>query len=121
MHAFWTARPMAAKRPSACVQRQAGGEDGELVAAEARDQVVGSQRARERLGDGDEHPVADRVSVPVVDRLEVVDVGHRDDEAGAVRPQPFAARALEGAAVGDVGQRIDGGFAAGVVELRLEA
>src|SRR5688572_8919057 len=102
-------------------EREAGREDGELVAAEARDQVIGSQRTRERLGDGDEDAVAYRVSIPVVDRLEVVHVSDGDDEPGAVWSQPFAARALEGAAVPDVGQRIDGGLAAGVVELRLEA
>ena len=58
----------------------AGAEDRELVAAEARDQVALADRAAQALGDLDQQPVAGLVAEAVVDDLEVVEVEeqHRD-------------------------------------------
>ena len=52
----------------------AGGDDGELVAAEPGDHVVATQGAGEPLGDAADELVADRVAERVVDILEVVEI-----------------------------------------------
>ena len=57
----------------------AGEQSGELVAAEAGDEVVPGE-AGEPLGHTDQHLVAGGVPVPVVDLLEVVEVEHDGDQ-----------------------------------------
>jgi hypothetical protein len=49
-------------------------EDGELIAAEARGDVLIADAAADPLGDGGEQAVPGRVSERVVDDLEVVEV-----------------------------------------------
>ena len=57
-------------------------EDGELVAAQPSDRVLGSQRGVQALADRDEELVADRVTEAVVDGLEPVQVEEQQpDEA----------------------------------------
>ena len=51
-----------------------GGDDGELIAADAGQGVGGAQDRLGALGDLAEDRVADRVAVVVVDPLEVVEV-----------------------------------------------
>ena len=60
---------------------QVGGEDGELVAAEAADDVVGTQDRADGLGDGVDQLVAGDVPLEVVDLLQPVDVDERDRSA----------------------------------------
>ena len=64
----------------------------ELVAAEARDRVAGSEVLLESVGDADEELVADGVAQRVVDYLEAVEVEIEDCE-GRVG---VAARARDG-------------------------
>ena len=78
---------------------------GELVAAEAGDQVAGAEERgdpRRRLG---QHVVARRVPEIVVDRLEAVeaDAEHR---AGRALPQPLLQAHPEDGAVGRAGERV---------------
>ena len=60
--------------------RALAGQDRELVAAEARQQVALAQLRPDALGDVDEQLVARRVTERVVDHLEVVEV--EEDDAG---------------------------------------
>ena len=55
-------------------------QDGELVAAEARDGVARAHARAQALGDRDQQLVADRVAERVVDGLEVVDVDEQDGD-----------------------------------------
>ena len=59
-------------------------QDGELVAAEPRRQLLGTHVAAQALGEGDEQLVAGRVAEVVVDRLEPVQVDEEHDRLGAV-------------------------------------
>ena len=54
------------------------GEDRELVAAQAGDEVAGADRVGDPLGDGLEERVAGGVAERVVDDLEVVEVDEQD-------------------------------------------
>ncbi len=54
--------------------RQAFEQDGELVAAEPRDRIAGSDRVGQPLGNDPEQLVASGVAQGVVDILEVVEV-----------------------------------------------
>ena len=87
----------------------AGQQPGELVAAEPGDQVVPGEGG-EPLGDADQHLVAGGVPVPVVDLLEVVEVEHHGDQrlAGGVGEQG-GGQPVEGAAVGQPGERVVAG------------
>ena len=71
------------------VEVGAGQQDGELVAAQPRDQVAGPHAAGEQRGDLSQRLVAAGVAVAVVDLLEVVDVEEddADDGAGAGGPR----------------------------------
>ncbi len=63
----------AASRSAIACDGVVGGpfaEDGELVTAEARDQVLGPDRAAQAVGDRDEELVARRVAQAVVDSLK---------------------------------------------------
>ena len=82
----------------------AGEQPGELVAAEAGDEVVPGE-AGEPVGHTDQHLVAGGVPVPVVDLLEVVEVEHHGDQrlAGRVGEQG-GRQAVEGAPVGQPGE-----------------
>ena len=59
----------------------AGDEDAELVAAEARDEVAGTDAVLEPLADEREQPVADGVTLRVVDGLEAVEVEEEHGDA----------------------------------------
>ena len=86
-----------------------GRDDGEFVAAEPGDDVVGAQRAREPLGDAADQLVADRMAERVVDILEVIEVDIEDrgrrasaSHFGDRHLEPFA----EEDAVGQPAQRV---------------
>ena len=66
-------------------------QDDELVAAEARDQVVGAHDPPEPRRDLDEHLVAHVVTEGVVDVLEVVEVDEREDRGLARRARRSSA------------------------------
>ena len=57
-------------------------QDGELVAAEPGDRVLGAQAAASRRATVDQQLVANRVPEAVVDDLEVVEVDEEDGEGG---------------------------------------
>ena len=108
----------AARDGAAVDQRVADARDHdrELVAAEARDGVLGAHAAAQALGDGDEQRVADAVAERVVDGLEVVDVDEQDGGLAVVGE--LLAHALhEQRAVREVGERVVVGL---VVELVLQ-
>ena len=54
------------------------GQDGELVAAQAGDQVALAHRVRDALGDRDQERITSRMAEGVVDDLEVVEVDEQD-------------------------------------------
>src|SRR4051812_3342051 len=59
-------------------------QHGELVAAQARDRVLGPDPPSQSVGAGDQQPVAGVVPLGVVDRLEPVEVDDDDDGIEAV-------------------------------------
>ena len=65
-----------------------GDEHGELLAAEAGQQVARPQAGGERRADPLEHQVAHGVAVSVVQRLEAVDVRHQQGAVTALVLQP---------------------------------
>ena len=86
-----------------------GQQDGELVAAEARDHVALAQAAAQRVGHLADQRVAGAVPERVVDVLEVVDVEQHGGAAGAVALDVVHVAlelALEGPPVEQAGQRI---------------
>ena len=64
--------------------RAPGQQQGHLVTAETTHDVVAARGTDEQVGEQNEHLVAGRMSVAVVDRLELVDV--QNDQR-----RPFAA------------------------------
>ena len=66
------------------------------------------RRAAQRVGDGGQHPVAGRVAVLVVERLEVVEVDDRDETGGrgGGRRDQRVELAEQEAPVGEPGQRV---------------
>jgi hypothetical protein len=58
-------------------------EDRELIAAEARYEIFGTDRAREAAADGAQEFVTDGVAERVVDDLEVVEVDEEHRDAAA--------------------------------------
>ena len=72
--------------------RSLRGQQRELVAAEARDQVVGPELLADPFGDGDQQLVTGRVPERVVDDLEVVEIEEDDDR----RRRRFGARPSAG-------------------------
>ena len=83
---------LVTKPPPPLLVVDVGQQDGELVAAEARDDVLGAQHVPQAAGDGLQQLVADAVAEGVVDDLEVVEV---EEETG----QPVAAGAESGRAL----------------------
>ena len=82
-------------------------QDGELIAAEARDEVLGPDRLAQPIRDALEEFVADQMSQRIVDALELVDVDVEDRELGALGlQQQFLRVALEQRPVRQVGQRV---------------
>src|SRR6059036_863989 len=63
-------------------------QDGELVAAEPAEGVVGTQRRGHPRGDLAQHRVAGVVAEAVVDALEAIEVEEDDREGSRVAPQP---------------------------------
>ena len=87
------------------------GEDRELVATEARDEVAVPHRVRDALRDGLQQRVAGGVAERVVDDLEVVEVDEQDRrDRLASRSSPTSRTRsrlhLEGAPVGGSGQGV---------------
>src|SRR4051794_17148158 len=92
----WT--PSSSNRSDSASMRRSGGGDrvllvgdvlanqDELVAAEARRQLVAAERLAQALGDGEQEAVAGVVAEAVVDDLEAVEVDEQDGDlpAGAV-------------------------------------
>ena len=94
-------------------------QDGELVAAEARDRVGRAQAGLEAGRDRLEELVAGPVAERVVDRLEVVDVDEEDaDRVAASRGAADCEREAveEEGAVGHAGERVVEGLVRDVVE-----
>ncbi len=93
------------------VERGLGEQQHEFLAAVARRQIGGAQRARlQRRGHLLQADVAGGVAKRVVVQLEVVDVEHdqRQRLAAADRAQPLLLEeTVEAAAVGDLGQLVD--------------
>ena len=81
--------------------QRAGDQDGELVAAEAGDQVVVADDGVEPAGDLDQQLVAGLVPGDVVDGLEAVEVEHQQAALARsrARPSPGTASARLGSAV----------------------
>ena len=59
-------------------------QDGELIPAEARDEVPGPGRLAQPIRDALQKLVADQMSQRIVDALELVDVDVEDRELGAL-------------------------------------
>ncbi|MEE2764745.1 MAG: hypothetical protein VYA91_14780 [Pseudomonadota bacterium] len=78
---------------------------GEFVARQSADGVAATDTGTQGPGDLDQHTVADRVAVDIVDLLEAVDV-NEDDGARPARIQDFLEIVLKTAAVADAGQWI---------------
>ena len=57
-------------------------DDGELLAAVTRDNIHFAHFAAEHFGHAPQHFVARLMPVPIVERLEVIDIGH-DEREGA--------------------------------------
>ena len=94
-------------------------QHGELVAAEARDRVLGPHARLHALSDGDQQPVAGVVTEAVVDRLELVQVEEQDGDRGpaAVGPLECVVEAVrEQRAVGKLGERVVEGLVCELVE-----
>ena len=92
------------------VSRVAGGkDDGELLAADAADDVARAHERRRHLAERDEDLVPDAVAADVVDALELVDVEHEqgDGVACTARACQLCAEPLvEVAVVEEAGQRV---------------
>ena len=98
-----------------------GEQDGELVAAQAPEDVGLAQAVAQRAGAGDDELVARGVAEAVVDRLEAVEVEHEQRALGAVAPAArdvLGQRAIDAAAVEQPGERVVIGQ---VAQLVLEA
>ena len=63
-------------------------EQDELIPAEARPHVAGSQRGTEPVGHADQHPVTGLVAQAVVDDLEAVEVEEQDRHGGPMTGRP---------------------------------
>ena len=97
----------------------AGDSDGERVAAEAGDDVVGPDQPSQPLGEPDQHLVAGLHAVALVDRPEVVQVEARHDRPLAglgAGVDGGAERVEERLAVGQTGEQVVGG---GLLQLPL--
>ena len=84
-------------------------QDGELVAAEARDRADLADRVREAGGDGAQQLVARLVPARVVDRLEPVEVEEEERRAhgrAACAPQRLVGQLVERRPVGEPGQLV---------------
>jgi hypothetical protein len=97
-------------------------KQGEFVAAGSGDQGTLAGRPGEAASDPLEHPVAGGVTERVVDRLEAVEIDHRQSEALAGASDPGGTPsegAEEGPAVGEAGQRVGVGDQPGLALFRL--
>ena len=83
-----------------------GKDEQELVAADAADDVAGSNRLASNPGQQLESPVARIFAFAFVELAEVVDVGHRHGEGGAI-PQHAQDAVLGRGAVGEAGEPVD--------------
>ena len=75
------------KRPRRSIHRL--GHDHELVTAESTDEIAGPDRRAQALADDAEHLVAGRVTVPVVDILEAIQIEEHDRQHRARTTGPF--------------------------------
>jgi hypothetical protein len=90
----------------------AGQEQRELVAADAREQLARPRVAAEPLRDRREHRVAGLVPVRVVDLLELVDVEHDERERRPLAMRPLDVLdepLLQPAVVSEAGERVGEG------------
>ncbi len=85
------------------------GQDGEFVSAQARHQIAVADSPQQARADVDQHLVADRVAVDVVDLLEAVEV-EQQDRMGLGRGGNLAERGFQAVvelpSVRQAGQRI---------------
>ena len=99
-------------------RRRAADEDGELVAADPRDDILAAHGAQQPGGDAAQQLVADGAPQRVVDALEVVEIDeHHGDLARRARLERLAHLLAEQGAVGEPGERVVLGL---VLELLLE-
>ena len=85
------------------------GQQHELVAAQARDEIAVTDCAQQMLGDREQHLVAGIVAIGVVDLLEAVEIEQEDRvhlPLGRRRCRCRRQRLLELAAVGEAGERV---------------
>ena len=73
----------------------------------------------EQIGDEAQDPIADAMAIGVVDPLEMIDVANRDADLGAVALE-IGEPLLEGAAIGQVGERVAARLLAGLGELHAQ-
>src|SRR5258708_2065618 len=81
-----TGRAGPGDKVSRLIAGQVGGDDHELIAAEASQGVGNADGAAEIVGDVPEQFVADVVAVSIVDELEAVEIDHEEDGASVVVP-----------------------------------
>ena len=89
---------------------EADAQDGELVAAEAGDQIGVAHGGLEPLRDLDQQPVAGLVAEAVVDDLEVVEVEEQDRDR-LTRIGGRAKRSQERGSIGEPGEGVESGEA----------
>src|SRR5450759_5721955 len=84
-------------RSAICITPCPRQDDEELLAAITQEHVPLSQDLPCRTHDGLQHPVADKVSVGVIDGLEVVEVEHQQAQgfAGPTRAAELLRQALQ--------------------------
>ena len=61
-------------------------QDGEFIAADARDIIAVAQRPRQTVGHGDNHQIADLMAIAVVCLLEMIDVDIEKRELRSLAP-----------------------------------
>ena len=85
--------------------------DGKLLAADAPDIVRRPQPGFERSDDALQHEIADRVTVAVVDRLEMIDVEYQAAQLAVAAPLPrhVTVRRIEKSAAAHGAREIVGG------------
>ena len=83
-------------------------QDGEFIAAQARDGVALAQTVAHALGDLPEQLVAERVAERVVDALEAIEIETQDRELLISRQvcKPISRCSRKNSAVGQIGQRV---------------
>ena len=113
-------RRLSARQCSSASDSMSAQQHGELLAAPARQAVLGADRALQPPGELDQHRVADQVPVGVVDLLEVVGVEQHERAAARVLGQRGLGHLAEVAPVEGAGELVGAGAQLGRVARLLE-